>query len=41
MTGSNDYRQHGEAEHTDRNTLHAFPSSTDIVGATTGHPTRC
>ena len=41
MTGSNDHRQDGETEHTDRNTVHAFPSSRDIVAATTRPPTHC
>jgi hypothetical protein len=27
MTGSDDHRQNGEAEHADCNTVHAFPSS--------------
>jgi hypothetical protein len=31
MTGSDDHRQDGKAEHMDRNTLHAFPSSRDIA----------
>src|SRR5215212_5474405 len=39
MTGSDDHRQDGEAEHTDRNTVHAFPSSRNIAAVTNRLPT--
>jgi hypothetical protein len=38
MTGSDDDRQDGEGEHAGRNTVHAFPSSRDIVAAASGRP---
>jgi hypothetical protein len=38
MAGSDDDRQDGEGEDADGDTVHAFPSSSDIVAAASGRP---